>query len=80
MFNLSNFERWSDCRVLKFFETIDVAQVFSYADLHKDSTKLVKCLKNIMTTSRDDSSHLIGLNVGILLSIHSPALLPAVVG
>lgn len=80
MFKLSNFERWTDCRVLRFFERVNHTETFSYAKLHKNATKLATCLKNIITTSTNDSSHKNGLNIGILLSIHSPALLPAVVG
>lgn len=71
MFNLSNFQKWKDCRVLKFYETADSLQEFSYGDLYGDSIRLASCIENVLSATA---------NIGILLSIHSPALLPVIVG
>lgn len=74
MFNLSNFQRRDNSKVLTFFATADTSQIFTYADLYSGLIKLSECLR----TSKNDSTR--GFNVAILLPVHSPALLPAIVG
>lgn len=79
MFNLSDIQKRGDDRVLKFIETVDSSQVYSYADLYIDSTRLSKCLGELLesTAIGNDAR---GFNVAILLPVHSPAILPSIVG
>ncbi|XP_031624083.1 beta-alanine-activating enzyme [Contarinia nasturtii] len=81
MFDLSNIQKRGDNNVLKFFETADSLHVYSYADLHRDSIKVLKILEeyvgNTANQTKLNEQH---FNVGILLPVHSPAILPIIVG
>ena len=79
MFNLSDIQKRGDDRVLKFIETVDSSQVYSYADLYIDSTRLSKCLGELLESTAIDNDAR-GSNVAILLPVHSPAILPSIVG
>lgn len=74
MFNLLNFQERNSNKVLKFYATVDSVQVFTYADLYEESNKL---LEGIRSWKNDSTSV---YNIAILLTLHSPALLPAIVG
>lgn len=81
MFNLTDFKKKSDQIVLKFYETAGLPQVYSYDDLHRQSVLLSTVLKEYVTCMSNESAHFSqNFNVAILLPVHSPALLPAIVG
>lgn len=79
MFNLSDIQKRNDSRVLKFFKTVDSSQIFSNADLYRDSISLSTCLQQ-MSKSTVIESGARGFNVAILLPVHSPAVLPSILG
>ncbi|XP_055300273.1 beta-alanine-activating enzyme [Sitodiplosis mosellana] len=79
MFNLSNIQKRGNSRVLKFYETADSSQIHSYADLYSDSTSLSTCLAKLLGSTVIDNCAR-GFNVAILLPVHSPAILPSIVG
>lgn len=82
MFNLSDFEKKSNNTLLKFFETANnPPQVYSYGDLHQQSIQLSGALEELLRniTSQSTQSTL-NFNIAILLPVHSPAVLPALVG
>lgn len=82
MFNLSDFEKKSNKTLLKYFETANnPPQIYSYGDLHVQSIQLSAALEEVLRniTSQSTQSTL-NLNIAILLPVHSPAILPALVG
>lgn len=79
MFNLSDIKKRGDSKVLKFFETVESSQVYSYADLYGDSVNLSTCLEKLLISKVDDNSAQ-SFNVAIWLPVHSPAILPSIVG
>lgn len=82
MFNLSDFEKKSNNTLLKFFETANnPPQVYSYGYLHQQSIQLSRALEELLRniTSQSTQSTL-NFNIAILLPVHSPAVLPALVG
>lgn len=82
MFNLSNFQRRNERLVLQYFETADSSKVYSYADLYRQSLELSTNLQKILSKTANNSSQSSSPNysIAILLPVHSPALLPAIVG
>lgn len=81
MFNLSEIQKRNEKTVLQYFHTVDSSQVFSYADLYKNSIELAANIQNILRKSASSSAVSINrINVAVLLPLHSPALLPAIVG
>lgn len=80
MFNLSDFQRRGNDIVLKFFETVDSPQVYSYADLYRQSSGLSSSIQQLLKTTADVTKQSAGnFNIAILLPVHSPAILPALV-
>lgn len=81
MFNLSNFQRRNERLVLQYFETADSSKVYSYADLYRQSLELSTNLQKILSKTANNSSQSSpNYSIAILLPVHSPALLPAIVG
>lgn len=82
MFNLSNIQKRGDKNVLKFYETAHTPQEYSYADLHRDSIKVLDIFEKCRGNKVNDLLKLQqqSFSVGILLPVHSPAILPSIVG
>lgn len=79
MFNLIDIQKRNDSSVLKFFKTANSAQVYSYADLYRDSTNLSTCLHKLLNSISNDNGKR-SLNVAIFLPVHSAAIVPSIVG
>lgn len=71
MFNLAKINRFGNRNALQYFEAADSIQLYSYADIYKQSAELSRCMS--VHSMRK-------INVAILLPVHCPALLPTIVG
>lgn len=81
MFNLLDFKRRNEKNVLQYFETADSRQSFSYADLYTRAFEFSSNLQKILIENASNSKQsALNCNIAILLTVHSPALLPAIVG
>lgn len=81
MFNLTDIQQRNDRNVLQYFEKADSSIEYSYADLYRHSIEISSKLKKILIkTISNQIDSPIGCNIAILLPVHSPALLPALVG
>lgn len=78
--------RNSEKIVLKYYKTTDSFECFTYDQLYHDSVKLQNELRNVLKTIHSDvdveegSQSISCLNIALLFTIHSPAILPAIVG
>lgn len=81
MFNLSDIQKRGKSNVLQYFETANSSQLYSYADLYRQSKELstnLQLLANGPAGESTSSSRC--FSIAIFLPAHSPALLPAIVG
>lgn len=79
MFDLDTVKNFNDKIALKYYETVDSVELFSYSAIHIDSLKVKECIEKLLPESRDQKCWNI-YNIGILLPTHSPVLLPAIIG
>lgn len=69
-----HFQSIDDNRVLQYFAAVDIIKIFHYKELRIDSCKFTDLL------NKNRPANGFQQNVIVFLSMHSPALLPAIVG
>lgn len=81
MFSLSTFQRRNNANVLQFIKATNSKQTYSYAELHDQSIGLSTNIQtNLLNTESCSTQSFRLFHIAILLPVHSPAILPAVVG
>lgn len=84
MFRCQKFEKYKKNIVLKFYTKLNGIETFSYENLCVDSLNWSMLLKNVIREEKNfelqDEKFCLSYNVIVLLPVHSPALLPAIVG
>lgn len=73
-FDYEYFQSIDDNRVLQYCTAIDVIKIFHYKELRNDSSKFTALLNKNRPAKECQQ------NVIVFLTMHSPALLPAIVG
>lgn len=81
MFNLSEFQKRHQTNVLEFIDAAYSKQLYSYADLYIQSIELSTNIQNNFINIESSSTYSLQyVNIAIILPVHSPAILPIVVG
>lgn len=85
MFTKEHFEKFNKNIVLKYYKTTDSIKNYFYRELLIDSFNLCHILnvifeQELKIVTTQDNDFYMNCNVAVLLSVHSPALLPSFVG
>lgn len=84
MFDLQKFEMFDEKIILKYYGKANAVVNYSFKDLLCDSLNLCQNLVEIFNKNVDVKEKNAGLstnyNVAIILPVHSPALVAAIVG